>query len=69
MAKNSSTSFEYNFLTSSFIQASWQIDEKVYRKSYNIISLEYYPQNVYFTKKNKKGIKYKISNKYKVKTN
>ena len=68
MAENS-TSFEHNFPTNSLIQASRQIGGKVYHKSYNIISLGYYPQNVWFTKKNKKGIKYKISNKYKVKIN
>lgn len=28
----------------------------------------YYPQNVLFTKKSKTGVKYKIPNKYKVKT-
>ena len=68
-SSNSSTSFEHNFPTSSLIQASRQISGKVYRKSYDIISLGYYPQNICFTKKNKKGVKYKIPNKYKVKTN
>jgi hypothetical protein len=68
MAENS-TSFEHNFPTSSLIQASRQIGGKVYRKSYDIISLGYFPQNTCFTKKNKKGVKFKIPNKYKVKTN
>jgi hypothetical protein len=72
MAENEVTTtrniFEHNYPTSSFIQASRHIGGKVYHRSYDIISLGHYPQNIQFTKKNKIGIKYKLPNKYKVKT-
>lgn len=71
MAENEVTSrniFEHNYPASSFIQASRHISGKVYHRSYEILSLGHYPQNVHFTKKSKLGIRYKIPNKYIVKT-
>ena len=60
--------YSHNYPTSSFIQATRYINRKAYHRSYDIISLGHYPQNVCFTKKSKTGIKYKIPNKYMVKT-
>jgi hypothetical protein len=66
---NTRNIFRHNYPTSSLIQASRHIHGKVYHRSYDIISLGHYPQNICFTKKSKTGIKYKIPNKYIVKTN